>query len=282
MDQILNEVRDSKRIVVKVGTSTLTYENGKLNLKRIDCLIRVLSDLKNQGKEIILVTSGAIGVGAGKMGLGEKPKTVRGKQAAAAVGQCELMHLYDKLFSEYNHIVAQILLTKDVVEITQRRENAINTFNTLLEMGIVPIVNENDTVSIEEIECTFGENDTLSAFVGKLISADLIINLSDIDGLYDDEPKKNPNAKLISVVTEINEEIRSLAGGSGSNMGTGGMISKILAAEIACAAGVNMIIASGEDPRILYDILDGEQVGTLFLKKGQKIINDAIIKGKSV
>ncbi len=282
MDKILNVVKDSKRIVVKVGTSTLAYANGKLNFKRIDCLVRVLSDLKNQGREIILVTSGAIGVGVGKIGLKERPKTIRGKQAAAAVGQCELMHLYDKLFSEYNHIVAQILLTKDVVEIPQRRENAINTLNTLLEMGIVPIVNENDTVSIEEIECTFGENDTLSAFVGSLISADLLINLSDIDGLYDDEPKKNPNANLISVVTEINESVKKLAGGSGSNMGTGGMASKISAAEIACNAGVNMIIASGEDPRILYDILDGEQVGTLFLKKGQRIINGDIIKGKSI
>lgn len=271
MDQILHEIKCAKRIVVKVGTSTLTYETGKLNLKRIECLVRVLSDLKNQGKQIILVTSGAIGVGMGKMGLKERPKTIRGKQAAAAVGQCELMHLYDKLFSEYNHIVAQILLTKDVVEVLQRRKNAINTFNTLLKMDIIPIVNENDTVSIEEIECTFGENDTLSAIVAALVDADLLVNLSDINGLYDADPKAKADAKLIPVVQEISEDIKKLAGGAGSNRGTGGMCSKISAAEIVCNAGANMIIASGEDPRILYDIFEGKQVGTLFLKKGQKI-----------
>ena len=271
MDQILKEVQKARRIVVKVGTSTLTYEMGKLNLKRIECLVRVLSDLKNRDKQVILVTSGAIGVGVGKMGLEQKPKTIRGKQAAAAVGQCELMHLYDKFFSEYNHIVAQILLTKDVVEVTQRRQNAVNTFDMLLKMGVIPIVNENDTVAIEEIACTFGENDTLSAIVSELIGADLLVNLSDIKGLYEADPKSNPDAKLIPVVPEITDRIRNLAGGAGSARGTGGMCSKISAAEIACNAGVNMIIASGEDPSILYDIVEGKQVGTLFLKKGQKI-----------
>lgn len=273
MDQILKEVRMARRIVVKVGTSTLTYETGKLNLKRIECLVRVLSDLKNRDKQVILVTSGAIGVGVGKMGLEQKPKTIRGKQAAAAVGQCELMHLYDKFFSEYNHTVAQILLTKDVVEVTQRRQNAVNTFDMLLKMGVIPIVNENDTVAIEEIACTFGENDTLSAIVSELIGADLLVNLSDIKGLYEADPKSNPDAKLIPVVPEITDRIRNLAGGAGSARGTGGMCSKISAAEIACNAGVNMIIASGEDPSILYDIVEGKQVGTLFLKKGQKIRN---------
>ncbi len=273
MDQILKEVQKARRIVVKVGTSTLTYETGKLNLKRIECLVRVLSDLKNRDKQVILVTSGAIGVGVGKMGLEQKPKTIRGKQAAAAVGQCELMHLYDKFFSEYNHTVAQILLTKDVVEVTQRRQNAVNTFDMLLKMGVIPIVNENDTVAIEEIACTFGENDTLSAIVSELIGADLLVNLSDIKGLYEADPKSNPDAKLIPVVPEITDRIRNLAGGAGSARGTGGMCSKISAAEIACNAGVNMIIASGEDPSILYDIVEGKQVGTLFLKKGQKIRN---------
>ncbi|NLY44059.1 MAG: glutamate 5-kinase [Clostridiaceae bacterium] len=270
MDKILNEVKNAKRIIVKVGTSTLTHSNGKLNLKRIECLVRVLSDLKNEGKEVILVTSGAIGVGVGKLGLSERPRTTREKQAIAAVGQCELMFLYDKLFSEYGHIVAQILLTKDVVEEEHRKQNAINTFNTLLEFNIIPIVNENDTVAVEEIE--FGDNDTLSAVVGKLVNADLLIILSDIDALYDADPRVNKNAKPIPVVTEITDEIRLLAGGAGSNRGVGGMITKISAAEIACESGVNMIIASGEDPRILYDIFEGKQVGTLFLKKGQHIV----------
>ncbi len=273
MDLILKEVQNAHRIVVKIGTSTLTHDNGKLNLKRMECLVRVLSDLKNQGKEIVLVTSGAIGVGIGKMGLQKRPNTIREKQAVAAVGQSELMHLYGKFFSEYNHIVAQILLTKDILESAQRRKNTLNTFKTLMEMNVIPIVNENDTVSVEEIKCTFGENDTLAAIVGKLIGADLLINLSDIDGLYDAEPKKNPDAKLIPVVEEINDSIKKLAGGKGTDRGSGGMVSKISAAEIACTAGVNMIIASGKDPRILYGILEGKQVGTLFLKKGQKIRN---------
>ncbi len=271
MELILKEVKSAHRIVVKVGTSTLTHDTGKLNLKRMECLVQVLSDLKNQGKEIVLVTSGAIGVGAGKMGLMKRPKTIREKQAVAAVGQSELMHLYGKFFSEYNHVVAQILLTKDILESSQRRKNTLNTFKTLMKMNVIPIVNENDTVAVEEIKSTFGENDTLSAIVAKLIKADLLINLSDIDGLYDAEPKMNPDAKLIPVVEKIDDNIRKLAGGKGTDRGSGGMISKISAAEIACAAGVNMIIACGKDPRILYDILEAKQVGTLFLKEGQKI-----------
>ena len=266
MEQILTEIQSAKRIVVKVGTSTLTYSNGKLNLKRIDMLVRVLADLKNQGREIILVTSGAIGVGVGKIGLKKRPSSIKGKQAAAAVGQCELMHLYDKLFSEYNHIVAQILLTKDVVEASNRKKNAINTLETLLKMGVIPIVNENDTVSTEELTCTFGENDTLSAVVAKLASADLLVNLSDIDGLYSADPRTDADAIRIPIVQKITQEIRDLAGGAGSSQGTGGMCSKIVAAQIACEAGVNMVIASGENPQILYDILEGKQVGTLFLK----------------
>lgn len=264
---MLTEIQNAKRIVLKVGTSTLTYPNGKLNLKRIDMLVRVLSDLKNQGRQIVLVTSGAIGVGVGKMGLKKRPSSIKGKQAVAAVGQCELMHLYDKLFSEYNHVVAQILLTKDVVEIPNRKKNAINTLETLLKMNVIPIVNENDTVSIEELTCTFGENDTLSAVVAKLIDADLLVNLSDIDGLYNADPRNDVNATLIPVVQKITQETRGLAGGAGSSQGTGGMCSKIVAAQIACRAGVHMIIASGQNPQILYDIFEGKQVGTLFLRE---------------
>jgi glutamate 5-kinase len=269
MQKILKELHDSHRIVVKVGTSTLTYDTGKLNLNRIECLVRVLADLRNQGKQVVLVTSGAIGVGVGKLGLRERPDTIPGKQAAAAIGQCQLMHLYDKLFSEYGQTVAQILLTKDVVENDHRKDNAVNTFNTLLEYGVVPIVNENDTIAIEEIEYAdnFGDNDTLSAVVAELIKADLLVILSDIDGLYNEDPKKNPEAKIIHVVEKITDTIKELAGGAGSSRGTGGMATKITAAEIACSAGVNMVITSGEDPRILYDIMQAKQVGTLFMRK---------------
>lgn len=273
IDNILKELQNAKRIVVKVGTSTLTYPNGKLNMQRIGCLSRVLADLRNQDKEVILVSSGAIGVGARKLGLDKKPDTIPGKQAAAAIGQCQLMHLYDTLFAEYGYTVAQILLTKDVIENEHKKENAINTFNTLLELGVVPIVNENDTIAIEEIQYAdnFGDNDTLSAVVADLVRADLLIILSDIDGLYDADPKVVQDAKIIHVVEEVNEDIKKLAGGAGSSLGTGGMVTKISAAEIAGAAGVNMIIVNGEDPTIIYKIFDGIQVGTLFLKKGQSI-----------
>ncbi|MGE4283023.1 MAG: glutamate 5-kinase [Clostridia bacterium] len=271
MNNILDEITRSNRIVIKVGTSTLTYDTGKLNLHRIECLTRVLSDLRNQGKQVILVTSGAIGAGVGKLGLEKRPDTIPGKQAAAAIGQCELMHLYDKFFSEYGQTIAQILLTKDVVENEHRKENAVNTFNTLLEYNVIPIVNENDTIAIEEIEYAdnFGDNDTLSAVVSELIKADLLVILSDIDGLYSEDPRKNKDAEKIFIVEEINDTIKALAGGAGSSRGTGGMCTKITAAEIACGAGVNMIIASGEDPRILYNIFEGNQVGTLFLKENK-------------
>lgn len=269
MERVLEEIRNAKRIVVKVGTSTLTYSNGKLNIHRLECLSRVLADFKNQDKEVVLVTSGAIGVGASKLGLSKKPDTIPGKQAAAAIGQCHLMHLYDKSFAEYGYIVAQILLTKDVIDNEHKKENTINTFNTLLELGVVPIVNENDTVAIEEIQYAdnFGDNDTLSAIVAGLIKADLLIILSDIDGLYDADPRKFPDAKIIQLVTEINDDIKKLAGGPGSNLGTGGMVTKISAAEIASSSGVNMMIVNGQDPTIMYKIFEGEQVGTLFLKK---------------
>lgn len=263
----MENIKNAKRIVVKVGTSTLTYDTGKMNLKRMDRLAMVLSDLHNSGKEVILVSSGAIGVAMGKLKLSEKPQETRKKQAIAAVGQCELMYLYDKLFSGYNNTVAQILLTKDDIEIEKRVEHTKNTFNTLLEMGIIPIVNENDTISVEEIE--IGDNDNLSAAVAKLLGADLLVLFSDIDGLYDSDPRENKNAKLIDVVYDT-ESVKSLAGGAGTRRGTGGMITKIQAAEVATKAGIDMIIANGERIEALYDILEGNSVGTLFVRKEQK------------
>lgn len=274
MNQLLEEIKASKRIVIKVGTSTLTHDGGKLNLRRIETLIRVIADFKNQQKEIVLVSSGAIGVGVSKMGLRSRPETMAGKQAVAAVGQCELMHLYSKLLSEYHYAVGQILLTRDVVEHPVKRENAKNTFDTLLKVGALPVVNENDTVATEEIECTFGENDTLAAIVAVLVEADLLINLSDIAGLYTADPREDIKAKLIPVVEEITEEIEQLAGGAGTSRGTGGMMSKVSAAKLANAAGVNMIITSGEKPKVLYDILDGEHIGTVFVRSGKKIDYD--------
>lgn len=252
-------------IVVKVGTSTLTYDGGGINIRRVEILVKVLSDLKNSGKKIILVSSGAIGVGMGKLGIQKRPDCTRDKQALAAIGQCELMNYYSRLFGEYNHNVAQVLLTKDVIGDPVRNQNAVNTFEKLLQLGIVPIVNENDVISTDQIE--FGDNDTLSATVACLVDADLLILLSDIDGLYDSNPKDNPDAKLIPVVETIDEKIEALAGGAGSDRGTGGMITKIHAAEQAGNAGIDMIIANGANPYILYDIADGKEVGTLFVGK---------------
>ncbi len=264
MKEIYQDIQKANRIVVKVGTSTLTYDTGKMNIKRIDTLARVLSDLHNQGKEVILVSSGAQGIAMGKLGLKEKPKETVKRQAIAAVGQCELMFLYDKIFSEYNNTVAQILLTKDDIVIPRRKRNIQNTFCTLMEMGIIPIVNENDTVSADEIE--IGDNDILSAVVADLVDADLLVLFSDIDGLYDSDPHQNPDAKLIPMVFDV-EGVRAIAGGAGSNRGTGGMITKLNAAEVATNAGIHMIIANGNDIFKLYNILEGESVGTLFVSK---------------
>lgn len=254
------------RIVFKVGTSTLTHENGKINIRRVEKLARVLCDLRNSGKDIVLVSSGAVAVGVAKVGAGERPKALPHKQAMAAVGQSELMYLYDKLFSEYNNTVAQVLLTADVMETQLRKQNAQNTFETLMELGVIPVVNENDTVSTEELE--FGDNDTLSAMVAELINADLLVILSDIDGLYDKDPKANSDAKLISVVESIDDEVKKYASGAGSRRGTGGMITKLRAGEIASAAGIDMAIINGEDPYDIYKLFDGEDIGTLFLAKG--------------
>lgn len=254
------------RIVVKVGTSTLAHPTGRLNIQRMEKLCKVLSDLKNMGHEIILVSSGAIAMGFGKLNLSERPKDVPTKQASAAVGQCELMYIYDKLFTEYNHTVAQLLITApDIEEGGVRKQNFHNTLARLLELGALPVINENDTISTEEFG--IGDNDTLSAIVAVTIQADLLILLSDIDGLFDGDPRKNPDAKLIDTVEKIDEHIISLGGGSGSNLGTGGMATKLRAAQMATAAGCEMVIANGQTPDILYDVAAGKRVGTRFTVK---------------
>ena len=254
------------RIVVKVGTSTLAHPTGRLNIQRMGGLCKVLSDLKNMGHEIILVSSGAIAMGFGKLNLSERPKDVPTKQASAAVGQCELMYIYDKLFTEYNHTVAQLLITApDIEEGGVRKQNFHNTLARLLELGALPVINENDTISTEEFG--IGDNDTLSAIVAVTIQADLLILLSDIDGLFDGDPRKNPDAKLIDTVEKIDEHIISLGGGSGSNLGTGGMATKLRAAQMATAAGCEMVIANGQSPEVLYDVAAGKRVGTRFLAK---------------
>ena len=263
----MQSLSEYKKIVVKVGTSTLTYENGKMNLKRIEQLVRVLSDLKNSGRDVVLVSSGAISVGVSKMGLAERPGDIPGKQAAAAVGQCALMHLYDNLFLEHGHHVGQVLLTRDAVE-HGRKDFIVNTFNRLLSMGAIPVVNENDTLAIEEIE--FGDNDSLSAVVAALIGADILIILSDIDGLYDSDPKVNPNAKLIKKVTSADTEICAAAGPSRSTHGTGGMVTKLSAARMMMEKGITTAIVNGENSSNISDILEGKSCGTLFLPNNIK------------
>lgn len=253
------------RITVKVGSSTLTYPNGNINIRRVEELVKVLSDLKNAGNEIIFVSSGAIAMGLGKLPLKERPKDIPTSQAAAAVGQCELMYNYDKLFTEYNHNVAQILLTGEDFEDDKRRQNLENTLFRLLELDVIPIINENDTIATDEI--SVGDNDTLSAIVAKTVKTDLLVLLSDIDGLYTADPRKDKKAQFISVVDEITPEIEALAGGSGTNLGTGGMETKLKAGHIAFESGFDMVIANGGRPEILYDIADGKRVGTRFLGK---------------
>ena len=260
------------RIVIKVGTSTLAHSNGRLNIRRIELLCKVLSDMKNAGCQIVLVSSGAIGMGVGKLGLQDRPADMPGKQAAAAVGQCELMYTYDKLFSEYNHTVAQILLTADDIRDEKRSCHVHNALEKLLSWNVLPIVNENDAVAIDEIgvHTTIGENDSLSAVVAQLVDADLLVLLSDIDGLYTDDPRKNPDAQLIPVVESITPEILSLAGGTGSSLGSGGMATKLKAAQLATDAGIDMVIANGETPEVLYALLEGKQVGTRFMGRSAK------------
>jgi len=253
-----------KRIVVKVGTSTLTHKTGKTNIARIAKLVSVLSDLKNAGYEIILVSSGAIAIGTSRLRLPEKPKEVKGLQAAAAVGQSELMFLYDKLFSEYDVVVSQLLFTADALDNQNSKMHIIDTFNQLLEYDCVPIVNENDSVSIEEL--LNGDNDCLSATVATLTNADLLVLLTDTDGMYDSNPAENPDARLISRVEKINDEIKSLAGGAGAK-GTGGFVTKVKAAEIATSAGIPVVIMNGSKPTDIYHVLNGKSVGTYFERR---------------
>ena len=253
------------RIAVKVGTSTLAHATGRLNIRQVESLVKVLSDLKNAGHEIVLISSGAIGMGVGKLLLSERPTDIPTKQAAAAVGQCELMYTYDKLFSDYHHTVAQLLITGDDTANESRRQNFTNTLARLLELGALPIINENDTVATDEI--VIGDNDTLAAIVAECVHANLLILLSDIDGLYTADPHTHPDAVLLHRVTKIDDHIRELAGVSNSTQGTGGMVTKLRAAEICLRCGCNMVIANGNRPENLYDILDGKAVGTTFTEK---------------
>lgn len=251
------------RVIVKIGTSTLAHATGHLNIRRVEELCKIISDIKNAGHEVILVTSGAIGMGVGKLGLRERPRDIPGKQAAAAVGQCELMYIYDKLFGEYHHTVAQLLITGADTANEQRHRNFSNTLHRLLELGVLPIINENDTVATDEI--VIGDNDTLAAIVAKSVEADLLILLSDIDGLYTADPHAHPDAALLRQVAVLDDKVWALAGGSGSNQGTGGMVTKLRAAEICMGCGCDMVIANGNTPENLYSILSGQSVGTRFL-----------------
>lgn len=258
-------IKNAERIVIKVGTSTLIHKNGRMNLRLTEGLCKTISDLQGAGKKIILVSSGAIGVGMGKLGVKIRPDETSKKQALAAVGQCELMFMYDKFFGEYNTTVAQVLITADVISEEISKQNAKNTLSELLNMDIIPIVNENDTVAVDELEGkNFGDNDTLSAIVAKLVGAEVLVILTDIDAMYDANPRTNPEAKRIPVVNEITEEIIAIAGGVGSGFGTGGMATKVKAAKIATQAGIDCHIISGDNPNNLYTLFDGEDIGTVF------------------
>lgn len=264
-----SELKNAKRIVVKVGSSTITHANGKRDFARMDRLARELSDLQNQGKEMILVTSGAVAVGVDRLGLTEKPKTIPGKQAAAAVGQGILMHTYDKFFSEYGQITAQVLITRQETVDRHRYINARNTFKELLKSRVIPIVNENDVVALDELK--IGDNDNLSALVAGIVEADLVIILSDVDGLYTANPQTHPDAKLVSEVEEITPAIEASAGGAGSSVGTGGMATKLQAAKNATTSGINLVIASGEELDSVTRILNGENIGTLFISRESRL-----------
>ena len=264
------KLKHKKRIVVKVGTSSLSYKNGRLNFQRIAKLSYVLSALRNRNLEIVLVSSGAIGVGAGRIGMIDKPKDLAIKQALAAIGQAELMKIYQKFFEEYNQFVAQVLLTKDIVTDKARHQNARNTLLKLLGMGIIPIINENDTISTYEIE--FGDNDTLSANVATLVNADLLILLSDIDGLYSADPKTETKAQIIHSVQSITPELENIATGAGTSFGTGGMITKIAAAKICLASKIDTIITNGNDPGVIFDLLEGKEIGTHFVAPEKQVL----------
>lgn len=263
--QIRDNLKNKKRVVIKIGSSSLTHtDTGSLNLEKMERLVRILTDLKHQGRDVVLVTSGAIAVGRKAMGLLERPTKRSVKQACAAVGQANLMMVYQKLFAEYSQIAAQILMTKYTMINEISRNNAKNTFEELFRMGVIPIVNENDTVSTEELDLDFGENDTLSAIITALVEGDLLILLSDIDGFYTDDPHKNSDAKLISYIPEINEDLINMAKNSASNVGTGGMATKVSAGRIATASGADMVITNGDNVRNIYHIIEGREVGTIF------------------
>jgi glutamate 5-kinase len=264
MENTLQKIKAARRVVVKVGTSTLTHENGGINLRLLSCLARVLADIRNSGHEVVLVTSGAMGIGTGKLGLSKRPKDTPGRQAAAAIGQCVLMAMYDRMFWEYNQLVAQLLITRRDTEAPDSRINLQNAFERLLSLGVLPIVNENDSVAVEELEDIFGDNDKLSAIVARLIGADLLLLMTDTDGLFDSNPRVNPNASAIPFVPKVTDDILALADGKGSARGTGGMMTKLLAAQVATAAGIPTVILGGAAPERLYDLFDGKTVGTLF------------------
>ena len=255
------------KIVIKIGTSTLAYPSGHLNIRRVEELCKVISDIKNAGNQVIVVSSGAIAMGVGKLSLQERPKDIPTKQAAAAVGQCELMYIYDKLFGEYNQTVAQLLITGEDVENETRHNNFSNTLCRLMELVAIPIINENDTVATKEI--VIGDNDTLAAIVAQSVKADKLVLLSDIDGLYTADPHKDSNARLIQIAHEIDDKLLALAGGSGSNLGTGGMVTKLEAAKICLNCNCDMIITNGNNPKNLYDIVNGKAIGTTFTGKKQ-------------
>lgn len=256
-------LKNKKKIVVKVGTSTLTFPNGRLNFQRIEALVKVLSNIQRDGKKVVLVSSGSIAAGSGSLGLSKKPTELAKKQAIASIGQAELIKIYQKFFEQYNKTAAQVLLTRDVMVIPDRNKNARNTLNTLIEMDIIPIINENDTISTEEI--VFGDNDTLSANVATLIGADLLIMLSDINGLYSADPKKHPEAKIISSVVQITKEIEELAQGAGSDFGTGGMVTKISAAKQCLNEMIDTVLINGNDPKNIFQVLQGVNIGTHFV-----------------
>ena len=262
----MRKISERKRVVVKVGTSTLTHRTGRLNIRRVENLVKTLADLQNAGHEIVLVSSGAIALGMGKLGMTKRPSDTPGKQACAAVGQCELMYMYDKFFADYSIVVAQVLLTKYVL-LEDRRQHVVNSMERLLSQGVIPIVNENDTVAIDELELEVGENDSLAANVATIANADLLVIMSDIDGLYDKDPHVHENANLIPEVGEITDDIRSLAGEAGSALGTGGMATKIKAVEIAHAAYIDVVLMIGKNPHKFYDLFEDQPVGTLFAKK---------------
>lgn len=262
------KLKQAKKVVIKIGTSSLMYKEAGINLRRIHKLSEIISDLMNEGLDVILVSSGAIGVGVKMLRLPEKPKTVEGRQAVAAVGQVDLMKLYSMAFADYGYCVGQILLTKNILDNEESKNHSVNTFTELLKMRIVPIVNENDTVAVDEIK--FGDNDSLSYLVASINNADLLIILTDIDGFYSNNPNEDPNAVLYHTIEDLSEKIEEVAGGAGSKLGTGGMLTKVHASRLAAAQGINAVIANGDDPKIIHNILDGMDVGTLFVARGKE------------